>query len=154
MRIKNQKANAKKYKAIEQAVYNELILWLRNNLDETLKSKSKIIQDKLLLFFDRNQRPQTTQVTEFCSELLNKYLLLYPDVKLLVGITNSLDDDKCLFFDIYLKLGKYYERLLIQQNRHPNIDGKDVILDIEITQSEIDDYCRTTALVEGNFEEV
>lgn len=154
MRIKNQKANEEKYKELEVKAYDSLVEWYRKNVDEVLKSKFKIMQDALLEFFRKCKKPSSTQVLELIGGLRQKYISKYPDIHLCIKYTNSIDDDNAIFFTVYAVFNEFYTRYLIQENRHPNIDGKPVILDIEITDDEISEYVRAKALADGNFEEI
>ena len=153
MRIKNEKANREQYLAIEKANYDKLAKWYKDTMSEVLKSKCKIIQTKLLDFFAKKKKPTNEEVNEIVTEV-TKYLKSYHDIKIDIDIVNSLDFDKTMFFSIYIDFNGFYRRCLIQENCHPNIDKKPVILDIEITPGEISEYVKNETIKVGNFEEI
>ena len=154
MRIKNEKANKTRYINTEKTVYNEIVTWIKANITEQTKSKAKIIQQKLLDFFAQTKKPTTIQVNNLLTLLKSKYLSNYPSITLNHNVINSIDNDKTLYFNVFLNLGEYYNRQLIQENCHPNIDGKPVILDIEITDLELSNIIKELTLKKGNFEEI
>lgn len=153
IRIKNIKANKEAYINTEKSVYNEIVTWIKTNINEQTKSKAKIIQQKLLDFFTQTKKPTTIQVNNLLTLLKSKYLPNYP-ITLYSEVVNSIDNDKTLYFNVFLNLGGYYNRQLIQENCHPNIDGKPVILDIEITDLELSNIIKEITLKKGKFEEI
>lgn len=154
IRIKNIKANKEAYINTEKSVYNEIVTWIKTNINEQTKSKAKIIQQKLLDFFAQTKKPTTIQVNNLLTLLKSKYLKSYPAITLWFDVVNSIDNDKTLYFNVFLNLGEYYNRQLIQENCHPNIDRKPVILDIEITDLELSNIIKETTLKKGKFEEI
>lgn len=153
MRIKNQKANYKRYVELEKQNYDKIVNWLKTNVTEESKSKAKIIQSKLLDFFTKVKKPTVVQTNNLLNLLKVKYLQSY-DITFYTDYVNSLDDDETLFFDIYLNMGGYYMRQLIQHNCLPNIFGKKIILDLEVTDEEISMAVRERTITEGGFEEI
>lgn len=153
MRIKNQKANYKRYVELEKQNYDKIVNWLKTNVTEESKSKAKIIQSKLLDFFTKVKKPTVVQTNNLLNLLKVKYLQGY-DITFYTDYVNSLDDDETLFFDIYLNMGGYYMRQLIQHNCLPNIFGKKIILDLEVTDEEISMAVRERTIIEGGFEEI
>ena len=147
MRIKNQKANYKRYVELEKQNYDKIVNWLKTNVTEESKSKAKIIQSKLLDFFTKVKKPTVVQTNNLLNLLKVKYLQGY-DITFYTDYVNSLDDDETLFFDIYLNMGGYYMRQLIQHNCLPNIFGKKIILDLEVTDEEISMAVRERTIIE------
>lgn len=154
MRIKNQTAEKSRYIEIEKKTYNKIVSWIKNNVDESLKSKAKIIQAKLFDFFKKEKRPTTTKVVSFLNLLKTKYLSSYNTVNIRFNVINSIDNQETLFFNVFLDFNGIYTRPLIERNILPNIDGKTILLNIEIKDEELSEVIKKRTIEEGDFEEL
>jgi len=156
MRIVNQKSNHDAYVEAEKTAYDTFTTWLKENINEQVKSKCKIIQSWLLEFFKLNKKPTFSQVQTYCNNLKSQYLpnSSYEDMNIVITKVNSLDNDKTFYFDIFIDFNGIYQRQLIQSNCMPNKDGKPIILDIEITDDELDERIKQQAIIDGEFEEI
>lgn len=154
IRIKNQKVNEEKYKKIESNVYDEIVNWYTININEQTKSKIRIIQSKLLDFFAKVNHPTTMQIKALLTLLNRKYLTEYPDITLHYKATNSLENDNVVYFIIYVNFNNIYTRNLIENNKFPEIDGKKIILNIEIEKDELSEIIKDRTIKIGNFEEI
>ena len=125
MRIKNEKEKKPLYIALETQTYNEVVSWCKQYVNEQAKAKAKIVQDKLLDFFAKVKKPTTIQLCSVINALQTKYLKSYP-ISIISHTVNTIDDGKSFFFNVYLVMNGYYRRQLIQENCHPNIDGKKI----------------------------
>lgn len=156
MRIVNQRTEHDNYVNAEKTCYDTFVTWINLNINEQVKSKAKIIQSLLLDYFKEHKKPTFTQVQTFCNSLKSQYLpnTSYNDISIVIVKVNSLDNDKTFYFDIFIDFNGIYQRQLIQSNCMPNNDGKPIILDIEITDDELDERIKQQAIIDGDFEEI
>jgi hypothetical protein len=154
IRLKN-KREERRFNSYLKKANDEITQWINANITEELKQKCANIQSRLLEWFRKHKRPESTKVQTFLNALKEKYLEeSYPRVKFILEIGNPLEFGYAAHFNIYLSFNNYWNRFVIMGNKRPTLLGKPYILNIEPTEEEIEIAVETKAIKDGNFEEI